>query len=269
MRLIVFYICTGDLPVQDDDLNFEIDDLILQQLQTQVEENLTRQPLALTEIKAQCDYLEQLVVAGGSRKISTVPMSARFTWLMNVNIIFLASRSGTITRVLLEPISFPLQSACKYLNRRPILNVKIHELGNMVVEWARMLSGPCSTFEKGSSKGDPGTSRALPDLIEYLGVYASPLHPSVQPRLHPSYVDFHNRVVQFYPREVSAEMIKLESPFPPADVPAVPTRQKIHELENGLRVKEFSPMGLDDEQIGQSGRLVWYAGGRYQPICVG
>ena len=135
MRLIVFYICTGDLPDQDNDFNFDIDDLILQQLQTQLEENLTRQPLALTEIKAQCDYLKQLLVAVASpRKISTAPISARFTWLMNIIIIFSASRSGTIARELLELIRFPLQSVCKYLNRRPNFNVKIHELGSMTVE---------------------------------------------------------------------------------------------------------------------------------------
>ena len=74
--------------------------------------------------------------------------------------------------------------------------------------------------------------------------------------------------MQFYLEDVSAKTIKLELPFPLADIPALPTRQKIHELENGLWVKEFSLMGLDDDEIGQLGGLVWYARGRSKPICI-
>jgi hypothetical protein len=188
---------------------------------------------------------------------------------MNVVIIFSASGSGTITRELWEPKPFPLQDACNHLNRRPDLDAKIYELVSMMLEWAEILSQSYRKWEMASSECDPGNTRAVPDLAMYLGVCTSSLNSSLRTRLDPSYVDFHDRVLQFYPAGVSAETIKLESPFPLADIEAPPTRQKTHDLKNSLQVKEYSPMGLDDDQTAQLHVVVWYAGGKLKPICVG
>ena len=78
-----------------------------------------------------------------------------------------------------------------------------------------------SKLEKPLFEYDPGTSRALLDLVTSLEVCTSLLYPLIRNRLHPFYVKFHDRVLQFYLVEFS---IKLELPFPLANISITLTR---------------------------------------------
>lgn len=182
-----------------------------------------------------------------------------FTWLMNIIIIFIALTQSDVTRLTLEPINLPLDDVCTFLRQYSDSKIPMHEVGYMISQWGSILSTASMKINQEAIRGPN-----LPALVTYLGICTSALHRTVRERLDPAYVDYHDRFVQFHPRDISVATLYLPSPFERADIKTEKVVLKDHVLESSLTIREYLPIGW--EQTSSRHRLlsiVWFPGGRY------
>jgi hypothetical protein len=259
LRLIVVYICTGRLPDLELDWNFDVNKAELSECRTSLIEALECRDLVVDGCIQKLRRAKQHIEAPDSVTVSTDPGMAN--WLEAIAMMFLASGNEKLTRRLLEPIKFPLQDACHRLNQCNDLQIKVFDLVKNMKEWEAVLS---QSSGESSSVLQPRAQGRDQDLLPYLGVSLSPLHPSMRARLAPEYVGFHDRILQYYPRDASVETVRLESPFSQADIAETVTSTFDHDLGHGLRIREYKPLGNDRTHTLHTDILIliWFAGGK-------
>lgn len=195
----------------------------------------------------------------GADPATIVPVPRTASWLETVVMVFILSSGKKPTRPFLqEPVKFPFQDAHTRLNHGNNFKIKVFELGKSMNEWETVLSPP---VDRSSPILLPGTQATNDNLLTYLGVTLSPLHPTMRAELAPEYVRYHDQVLQFYPQGPSEATVHLESPFSETDIPATTASSSDHDLGDDLKIREYSPSGCDSAHIVHTIILVWFAGG--------
>lgn len=197
----------------------------------------------------------------GADSATIVPVPGTADWLETVVMVFLLSSGKKPTRPCLQdPVKFPIQDAHSRLNQGNNFNIKVYELGKSMKEWETVLTPPAG---RSSPVLLPSIKATNGDLLTYLGVTLSPLHPTMRAQLAPEYVRYHDKVLQFYPQDAYKETIHLESPFSETDIAARTASTSIHDLGDDLKVREYNPSGCDSAHIELNFVLVWFAGGMH------